>query len=160
MKQQKTVDIEKQNYMMTLKLSRVASIVMSIVISVALAVLWVASIQENKIGFAVHFTVLLAPFAVSMLYLTKICKILKDGDTPFRLAIAKYINHISLFLMGGGFIGYLITPLSVLEVDLGGLTFGFFIGYSAYCWIGTTLTLIAYAFKYGCKLQQESDETI
>ncbi len=158
MKNQKTIDIERQNYMMTLKIFRVCATILIAVAIAFLGVVWVSSIKAGKIRLAINCTIFLVPFAVAMLYAIKISKILKDGETPFRVEVANFISKAGYALVYGGFIGYLCFVYLIKGAE--NFALPFFIAHSANCLIGPILTLIAYAFKYGCKLQQESDETI
>lgn len=158
MKNQKTVDIEKHNYLITIKMFCIVAAILIFAVIAFLAVIWVSSIKEGKTKLAFDFTIFFVSFAVALIYAIKICKILKDGETPFRVEVANYINKAGSALLYGGFIGYICNPFLIEGAE--NFSMALFIGYSANILVGTTLTLIAYAFKYGCKLQQESDETI
>lgn len=86
-------------------------------------------------------------------------KKLKDGETPFRYEIADKIKGAAMAVFVTATIDFIAEIImGILEVNgiweiNVNITFDYFI------W-SAILFAIAYIFNYGCKLQQESDETI
>lgn len=87
---------------------------------------------------------------------------LRNGETPFRYDIGDKIKGASVPLVISGAIGLLIEVAVVIMIAV----FGYsadkfdFIGGLDVLLFGLVLSALAYIFNYGCKLQQESDETI
>ncbi len=92
--------------------------------------------------------------SISLNFGVKVFKTLKDGETPFRYEIADKIKAAGMALIGTGFLAIVAAVMegffkeTTIRIEL-----DFFI------W-GAVILAIAYIFNYGCKLQQESDETI
>ena len=91
-------------------------------------------------------------------------KEIETGDTPFRYSIADKLKGLSNAILGGSIIfaaPYLVSYLvnaftetgepqtnACAVIMLGGL------------FLGVLFKALSYIFSYGCKLQQESDETL
>ncbi len=94
---------------------------------------------------------------------SKIFKSLKTGETPFRYDIADKIKGAGQIMVGGGalcfFMEILVTILDSFKIIGAYEMLNMTDGGSALI-AGGALLMIAYIFNYGCKLQQESDETI
>ena len=94
----------------------------------------------------------------------KIFNKLKDGDTPFRYDIADKIKGAGTALIVTGLFGsvteFIHTILTNNKVFLGEDTIGIISGCEDMVVFGAVLMALAYIFNYGCKLQQESDETL
>lgn len=102
-------------------------------------------------------------------FLRLIFRKLKTSETPFLTYVSEKINAIAYTLVGGGGVYFIATvsvlfPMSIVnEIPLTFTDDDF-----AFCvlWSGTVIMVgfifraIAYIFDYGCKLQQESDETL
>lgn len=85
---------------------------------------------------------------------------LKDGETPFRYEIADKIKAAAMAVFVTGTVDLIAEiAMTIIEsVKFAGdvsikITFDMFI------W-SAILFAVAYIFSYGCKLQQESDETL
>ena len=87
---------------------------------------------------------------------------LTKGGTPFTYDVADKIKGASVPLIVSGGIGF-ATEIAVVIMTEG---FGFaadkfdFFGGLDILVFGLALSALSYIFSYGCKLQQESDETI
>lgn len=96
-----------------------------------------------------------------------IFKKLKISETPFLYDIADKIKGAGLILIWGNvaifaietIINIVIGYLSEAGTIVANETFNFSFDLTALL-VGGTLLMIAYIFNYGCKLQQESDETV
>lgn len=117
---------------------------------------------EGLIGTAIAMLILISA-TIAANFSVKIFNKLKDGDTPFRYDIADKIKGAGIALMAGGVVSSILEFARKVLVDTGVLSeytpFGS-ISVSGYCAFGLFLVALSYIFNYGCKLQQESDETI
>ncbi|MBQ2824096.1 MAG: DUF2975 domain-containing protein [Oscillospiraceae bacterium] len=115
------------------------------------------------IFYGVYDLISMLCFAVALNFGVKAFKKLKDGETPFRYEIADKIKAAGIVLFATGFFSIaagivegvlestgviVVTDSSLISIDL-----------SIFMW-GAVLFAVAYIFNYGCKLQQESDETL
>jgi len=100
---------------------------------------------------------------IAVNFSANIFKSLKDGETPFRYDIADKIKGAGIALAVGGVICSTVEFIRTVLVDTGVFSeispFGS-LDVSEYCFFGLFLIALSYIFNYGCKLQQESDETI
>ena len=175
---ERTLEKEKKSFITFCKVAEVfLSIMCALMIVGAIAVaimliMW--NIMKNspytsnsefttpeEIFNGIYIIVTCIGMAIAFNFGIKVFKTLKDGETPFRYEIADKIKAAGQVLFGAGIVhvigevanGFLnATGVFVGELSVNLVT-DFFI------W-GAFLTAIAYIFNYGCKLQQESDETI
>ncbi|MGN0617979.1 MAG: hypothetical protein ACI4J7_03045 [Ruminiclostridium sp.] len=88
---------------------------------------------------------------------------LKDGETPFRYDIGDKIKAAGITLVVTGIAAFLIQfsceLLLAFDVIADNITMSDFSD-TYLCIIGALLCIFSYIFNYGCKLQQESDETL
>lgn len=99
---------------------------------------------------------MLIGYSIAVNFGVKVFKKLKDGETPFRYEIADKIKAAGMTLFVTGFFaiaagimeGFFAFEDTSVRIDL-----------DIFIW-GALIIAIAYIFNYGCKLQQESDETI
>lgn len=101
-------------------------------------------------------------YIIALGFGAKIFKTLRDGETPFRYDIADKLKGAGYVMMVTGGLGFVLNVViqclkangvegigTAIELpDLIPFVFGSF------------LVALAYVFNYGCKLQQESDETL
>ena len=101
-------------------------------------------------------------YIIALGFGAKIFKSLRDGETPFRYDIADKLKGAGCVMMTTGAVGFVLNMiLQCLSMngcegigmidelpDFAPFVFGAF------------LAALAYVFNYGCKLQQESDETL
>lgn len=94
----------------------------------------------------------------------KIFNKLKDGETPFRYDIADKIKGAGTVLTVGCLLCAIADFVCEMLVDSGVFTasiaFERHLDFGGYCIFGAIIMALAYIFNYGCKLQQESDETL
>ncbi len=92
----------------------------------------------------------------------KVFSRLNKGGTPFRYDVADKIKGAAAPLTACGGIGFLIEVAVIVMTTWFGYSadkFDFFGGLDILVF-GLVLNALSYIFNYGCKLQQESDETI
>lgn len=100
--------------------------------------------------------------SVECFFISKVFGNLKASDSPFRDEIVKGLRRATNVLVGGGIGGmvlYLIFELTV-ETQQNRLFFGTSGTFYVYILLGLIMKAISLIFEYGCKLQQESDETL
>ncbi|MBQ8781083.1 MAG: hypothetical protein IJZ72_05370 [Oscillospiraceae bacterium] len=113
---------------------------------------------------AIYYIICCIGWAIIVNFGAKVFKTLKDGETPFRYEVADKIKAAGItcvcmwgFELISEIIRSCLVSLNVfasasmtMEISISSemLTRGF------------VITAIAYIFNYGCKLQQESDETL
>lgn len=167
----RTLEMEKKDFILVCKIFHACSIVLralcGILIAGLLALLIFAVINGKELSAALALcldgTIFLGTIIVGMNFMSAIVKKLKDGETPFRYDIADKIKGAGFAVCTGGFLGFLTSPLTstaLNNADLGTFTVIFFVGYCGFCIVGSIILMFAYIFNYGCKLQQESDETV
>lgn len=102
--------------------------------------------------------------AVTCNFSVKIFNSLKTGDTPFKYDIADKIKGAGITLIVTGLFGSLTEFIHTVLIDnrvfLGENTIGIISGCEDMIILSVILMSVAYIFNYGCKLQQESDETL
>lgn len=183
MKAQKNIDVtartlekDKKEFSEFCKFGELCSIVV-LTLLIITAILSIITVIMSATGFVndpeltaaqtayIYITYLLytAGIVAAVNFTIKIFSKLKTAETPFSYDIADKIKALgcTLFITGmfgvvSGFISFLLTETgvfiktdeldSVLNSDV--IIFGAF------------LMALAYIFNYGCKLQQESDETL
>jgi len=102
--------------------------------------------------------------AVACNFSVKIFNNLKTGDTPFRYDIADKIKGAGIVLIVTGLFGSVTEFIYNILIDnnvfIGENTIGVISGCEDMVILSVVLMAVAYIFNYGCKLQQESDETL
>ena len=90
-----------------------------------------------------------------------IFKKLHSGESPFRYDIADKIKGASYALIISGLASMLINPiLGIFSTAFSDICYYFIFIMFGNIFIGFLLYIVAYVMNYGCKLQQESDETL
>ena len=113
------------------------------------------------IFMGVYLLVICIGMSISLNFGIKVFKTLKDGETPFRYEIADKIKAAGMSLIGTGIV-YVAAELIngfFNAADVFGGEVSFNVDMDFFIW-GAVIIAVAYIFNYGCKLQQESDETI
>ncbi len=168
---ERTLEMEKKDFIEACKIFHVCSIILKILCAVLMAGLFALLIlavingkeQSTALAMCLSGTIFLGTIIVAMNFMSAIVKKLKDGETPFRYDIADKIKGAGFAVCSGGFLGFMTSPLTstaLNNADLGTFTVTFFVGYCGFCIVGSVILMFAYIFNYGCKLQQESDETV
>ncbi|MBQ8613906.1 MAG: DUF2975 domain-containing protein [Ruminiclostridium sp.] len=174
---EKTLEKDKKKFIFVCKIAEVFSIValaIFIVAIIAIAIMAVMSVtgvadavkefgSPKAIMTMITDTLMLITFIIALNFSTKIFNKLKTGETPFQYDIANKIKGAGIALITGTFV------CSILEFVTGFLLSSGIIAdtesYESivstnYAVFGVVLVALAYVFNYGCKLQQESDETV
>jgi len=165
---ERTLEKEKNNFIQLCKIFHSCSIVFKVLCAlfiVGLFALMVLALINDKeqmtaLTLLVRGAIFFGTIIVSMNFISTITKKLEDGETPFRYDIGDKIKGAGLSLCFGGLLGFFAT-LFTSSFDIDGLfTVVFFVGYCGFGIVGAVVTMFSYIFNYGCKLQQESDETL
>lgn len=176
---ERTLEQEKKGFISVCKIGEAISIIMltlCLMGAIALPIIVIFSLvglsdsadkYTSPIGLltSANAIVALITYIISSNFAVKVFNKLKDGESPFRYEIADKIKAAGITLVIGGCIFSLIDFITTLLVDFeviayseapldlsGNLTIQLI--------FGVVLMALAYIFNYGCKLQQESDETV
>ena len=172
----RTLEQEKQDFIKICKcfgiLTNVIRILMAVcvVLLVLFAILGATGVSELSYEFTTKEGIVstLSVCAVCIGYVialnfgVSIFRTLRNGETPFRFDIADKIKGAGYALVVTGAVGFLLNVLVQFLVASGDLFFGNmqYLPDTVPFFFGVMLIALAYVFNYGCKLQQESDETL
>ena len=163
----RTLQMEKKDFIEVCKVFHICSIILKVLCAVLIAGLFALVIlaiingkeQSTALAMFISGVVFFGTIIIAMNFVSSIVKKLKDGETPFRYDIGDKIKGAGSSLCSGGFSGFLLTAFTSAH-NLGLFTVVFFVGYCGFCIVGAVVLMFSYIFNYGCKLQQESDETV
>lgn len=119
--------------------------------------------DNYEIMFYIMTFVLAITFMIALNFGKSVFHTLKTGETPFRYDIADKINGCAISLTFGGSIAFILQAVTAVssgfsELEIYNQTNSILVALAVF--IGIGLKLVAYILNYGCKLQQESDETL
>lgn len=167
----RTLEEEKKSFIELCKIFHNCSIILKVFCAVLLTGMFALMIfalikgkeQSTALALFINGAVFFGTIIVSMNFISAIVKKLKDGETPFRYDIGDKIKAAGLSLCSGGFLGFLAIFFASAfadTTDIGLFIVVFFVGYCGFGIVGAVVTMFSYIFNYGCRLQQESDETV
>ncbi|MBQ8170986.1 MAG: hypothetical protein IJZ95_03235 [Oscillospiraceae bacterium] len=173
MSKTKTVDLverslekDKKDFITMCKVFQAACIVFAVCAAALVAIVLVPLILMGAdmlatVVFIINALPLLLGFVTACNFGWKIFGTLKNGESPFRYDIADKVKGAAFALLGSGFIGIIIQPVSY-TVSEHFSDIGHYFSFASFgcCVMGAGLGVAAYIMNYGCKLQQESDETL
>lgn len=112
-----------------------------------------------KAAFVLYYS---AVFFIISNYVQQIFGRLRKAETPFMYDIADKMKGLAYVLGSGGIVGGAVfTVFNLFIDDLADEWFGFsLIAGFVFMVMGLIFTAFAFIFEHGCKLQQESDETL
>ena len=168
---ERTLEQEKQYLKKTSEIVRIEAVCFAIALILLMVMETIPSISDDGIDTSSLFWVKLIflPFqAAAAIVISKfvigLFKEIETGTTPFRYSIADKLKGLSDAILVGsvifaapGIISTFVCAFTETEVSqtnayavimLGGL------------FLGALFRALSYIFNYGCKLQQESDETL
>ena len=162
----KTLEQEKQDFILICKVFQAACIVFAVCAAALVAIVLVPLILTGAemlttVVFIINALTLLLGFVTACNFGWKIFGTLKNGESPFRYDIADKVKGAAFTLLGTGFIGFFIQTVSY-TVSEHFSDIGHYFSFASFgcCIMGAGLGVAAYIMNYGCKLQQESDETL
>jgi hypothetical protein len=160
------IEKEKQEFATVCKFFEVLCIVMLVVVALILLGVVViiavmgAELKDVMILF-VNSIILLFGMTSALNFGRAIFRTLKSGETPFRYEIADKVKGASIALVMCGVMSIVIIGISSSLSDaFNGICHYFFFIAVGNCFVGLLLGVMSYVMNYGCKLQQESDETL
>ena len=163
---ERTLEKEKQEFATVCKVFEAMCTVLLVVFAlIALIVVGVViamgAEMKDVLVFFVNSVILLFGMTSALNFGRAIFKTLKSGETPFRYDIADKVKGAALALMMSGFVSILVQSISDIfsEAFADLCHYYFFIAIGS-VFVGLLLGIMAYVMNFGCKLQQESDETI
>ena len=119
-----------------------------------------AAAQEIWTSSLIVYNMLM--LSVECFFVSKVFGKLRISDSPFREEIVNGLRRATNALVGGGIGGVVLYLIFELTVEtLPNKTFyGSSGNFYVYILLGLIMKAITLIFEYGCKLQQESDETL
>lgn len=101
-------------------------------------------------------------FIIALNFGADIFRIVRTAETPFRYDVADKMKGAGFALSVTGIVGFVLNMVIQMFVANGIMYFDTMIYMPDMVpfLFGVFLIALAYIFNYGCKLQQESDETI
>ncbi|MBP1542735.1 MAG: hypothetical protein J6A16_01450 [Oscillospiraceae bacterium] len=120
-----------------------------------------SAVAEDWVTIAGVFVVCIG-FGIGLNFIASIFRTMRLGETPFRYDVADKIKAAgTVFALTGALCFIMNVAVMILEAA-GILNFDSFTSLPDFFSFvfGVFLLALAYVFNYGCKLQQESDETL
>ena len=163
---ERTFEEEKKDFALVCKVFEVLCTVITVVFAlIAVVVTVIIAVMgadiKHVLVIAVNSAILLFGMTSALNFGRAIFKSLKSGETPFRYDIADKVKGASLALMMCCFLCVVTIGGSCLisEAFADICHYYFFIAIGGIV-AGGLLGIMSYVMNYGCKLQQESDETL
>lgn len=106
--------------------------------------------------------VLCTCFGIGLNFISKVFRNMRLGETPFRYDVADKMKGAGTAFVVAGGLSFIFNITLMILNGAGVLDFADVPTYPDFFSfvLGVFLLALAYVFNYGCKLQQESDETI
>ncbi|MBR5090238.1 MAG: DUF2975 domain-containing protein [Ruminiclostridium sp.] len=167
----RTLDQEKQYLRQTSGIVRIEAVCFAVTLMALMVQEFLLAVPEDGENASVMFWVklILLPFqAVAAIAAvrsaTGLFKEIENGETPFRYSVADKLKGLSDTILWGsvvfavpGFVSAFIYAFTETE---GSQTFSHAIFMLGGLFLGALFRALSYIFSYGCRLQQESDETL
>lgn len=116
------------------------------------------SLDFGKVKLAITFAIIsVIFFGITALFACRLCKSIRDCDTPFEDKVIKNIQLVAYSLIPWCLVDSISNVVPGILFHTGSAGFSINISTLLICLI---ILAIAYIFKYGAKLQQEADETL
>ncbi len=167
---ERTLEKEKKSFIEACEFwhgACVALIVICVILAIGSLGTGIYSKSLSGVFESVSETATFIIYCISLNFGATVFKKLKTGETPFRYDIADKIKGAGQVMIWGSVI--VIVLETVMNIAMGFLDeAGIAEAGEAFnpslnipiIFAGGALLMIAYIFNYGCKLQQESDETV
>ncbi len=162
----RTFEEEKKDFALVCKVFEVLCVVILAVFAVgALAITVIVAVMgadmKDVLVLSVNSAVLLFGIISALNFGRAIFGSLKNGETPFRYDIADKVKGASLALILSSFAGIVVQCVSHLFFGKFSDICHYYFFLTVGCLVvGLLLGIMSYVMNYGCKLQQESDETL
>lgn len=167
----KTLEQEQQYLKQTSGIVRVEAICFAVALFVLMVQDVLASAPNNGESLSPLFWVKLAflplqtiALIVTVNFVIKLFKEIETGETPFRYSVADKLKGMSDAILAGSVVlgapGLIITIVNVFTNAEGSSTTSFTMIMLGGLFLGALFKALSYIFAFGCRLQQESDETL
>ena len=163
---ERTFEEEKKDFTLVCRVFEVLCVVILAVFAAgALAVTVIIAVMgadiNNVLVLSANSAVLLFGIISALNFGRAIFRELKTGESPFRYDIADKVKGASLALILSSFAGILVQSVSPLFSEAFADICHYYFFLTIGCLVmGLLLGIMSYIMNYGCKLQQESDETL
>jgi hypothetical protein len=107
-------------------------------------------------------TLLCVCFGIGLNFIASVFRNMRLGETPFRYDVADKMKGAGMAFVVASGLAFMFNVTLMILNGAGVLEFADAPSYPDFFSfvLGVFLLALAYVFNYGCKLQQESDETI
>ena len=163
---ERTFEEEKKAFALVCKVFEVLCVVILAVFAVsALAVTIIIAVKgadtRDVLVLSVNSAVLLFGIVSALNFGRAIFRALKSGESPFRYDITDKVKGASLALILSSLASILVQSASNLFSEKFSDICHYYFFLTVGCLVvGLLLGVMSYVMNYGCKLQQESDETL
>lgn len=163
---ERTFEEEKKDFALVCKVFEALCIVILAVFAVAaLAVTIIIALlgadMKDVLVLSVNSAVLLFGIVSALNFGRAIFRTLKSGESPFRYDIADKVRGASLALLLSSFASIFVQCAShIFSEAFSDICHYYFFLMVGCLVVGLLLGVMSYVMNYGCKLQQESDETL
>ena len=168
---ERTLEQEKQYLKKTSEIIRIEAVCFAIALILLTVRDIIPSVSAEGADISVMFWVKMGalPFQAAAAivvsnFVIKLFKEIENGDTPFRYSVADKMKGLSDAVMASGIIFALpqfVNQILSIFTDIPDKTSnsaGVIVLGALF--LGLVFKALSYIFNYGCKLQQESDETL
>ena len=168
---ERTLEQEKQYLKKTSSIVRIEAICFAVALMALMVEEFVSTAPGDGESASALFWVKLIflPFqaaaaTVVVKFVTGLFKEIENGETPFRYSIADKLKGLSDAILWGSLVfaaPYFFSALFYTFTETeGSVTNAYAIIVLGGLFLGALFRSLSYIFGYGCKLQQESDETL
>ncbi len=163
---ERTFEEEKKDFALVCRVFEVLCVVILAVFAVgALAATVIVAVMgadmKDVLVLSVNSAVPLFGIVSALNFGRAIFRALKNGDSPFRYDIADKVKGASLALILSSLASILVQSVSHLFSEKFSDICHYYFFLTVGCLVmGLLLGVMSYVMNYGCKLQQESDETL
>lgn len=165
---ERTLEQERRDLKKTSRIVRIETVCFAAAILCALVAGAVKYAEGSTVKFCTWLSYLSLPFDAAAIlvvvnFVTALFREIERGDTPFRYPIADKMKGLASAVIAAGLV--IGLPQTVVQaVDLFAVGSSHGMGGSVILlgglFLGCVLMAVSYVFALGCKLQQESDETL
>ena len=161
-----TLETEKKEFATVCKVFEVMCTILLVVVAlIMLGVVGVIAVMGAELTdvlvLFVNSIILLFGMTSALNFGRAIFKSLKSGETPFRYDIADKVKGAALALLMCGLLSIIVQSISpIFSENFSDICHYYFFIAVWNCFTGILLGIMSYVMNFGCKLQQESDETI
>lgn len=168
---ERTLEQEKQYLKKTSEIVRIEAVCFAIALILLMVMETIPSVSDDGIDTSLLFWVKLIflPFqAAAAIVISKfvigLFKEIETGTTPFRYSIADKLKGLSDAILVGSVIfaapGIISTFVCAFTETEASQTNAYAVIMLGGLFLGALFRALSYIFNFGCKLQQESDETL